>query len=149
MQQAQRRFTGCNLTIRRNSHTDANPVFDYIRDVQGGMGFALNGGAGVTSTTVNLAQEYLFLQGETLYVTITGDGSTPLNILGQTIDGETLPSLSVYGRLGTIQFIEDYLGLPSSDGQILSSTRAGVRSWINPPTGGGGTALPSPAQSIP
>lgn len=33
---------------------------------------------------------------------------------------------------------EDYLGLPSADGDILSSTMAGVRTWITPGAGGGG-----------
>ena len=68
-------ITGCNLTIRRNSHTDTNPVFDYIRDVTGGDGFTLNGGAGVTTTTIDLQREYLFLQNETLYITVTGQAT--------------------------------------------------------------------------
>ena len=33
---------------------------------------------------------------------------------------------------------EDPLGVPTTDGDILSSTAAGVRSWIAPPSGGGG-----------
>ena len=51
-----------------------------------------------------------------------------------------MPNLTVHGRLGTIEFVEDDLGSPTSDGQILSSTTAGVRSWIDAPTGGGGEA---------
>jgi hypothetical protein len=124
-------ITGANLIIRRNSHADANPVFDYIRDVTGGSGFTLP--AGDTPFTIDLVREHLLLAGETLYITIEGDGSTPLNLRGQTISGQTVPHIDSYGRLGTIVFAEDALGNPASDGQILASTTAGVRSWVSAP----------------
>ncbi len=38
---------------------------------------------------------------------------------------------------------EAALGNPSTDGYILSSTTAGSRSWIVPPTGGGGASAPN------
>ena len=41
--------------------------------------------------------------------------------------GDTLPLAGV----------EPSLGNPASDGQVLSSTAAGVRSWITPSSGGG------------
>ena len=34
---------------------------------------------------------------------------------------------------------EHALGNPAVDGYLLSSTTAGVRSWVPPPTAGGGT----------
>jgi hypothetical protein len=34
--------------------------------------------------------------------------------------------------------VEDGLGVPTVDGQILSSSIAGVRAWVDPPSGGGG-----------
>ena len=64
----------------------------------------------------------------------------------------TFPVTSVFGRLGDITALAtDYaafyqplgayeaaLGNPSSNGYVLSSSTAGVRSWIAPPTGGSG-----------
>lgn len=128
-------ITGANLTIRRNSHADDHPVFDYKRDVSVD-GFTLNGGAGVTTTTVDLMGDYLFLAGETLYITVEGDGSTPLQIMGQTVSSETVPHIDTYGRLETITHVEDALGNPAADGYLLSSTAAGARSW----TSGAGVA---------
>lgn len=125
-------ISGCNLTIRRNSHTDPDPVFDYIRDVSGGAGFVLASGASVNN--IQLGGEQLFLAGENLYITLTGDGSTPLNIRGQTLGGETIPHVVVRGHLGSIVFTEDALGNPTNDGQVLASTVAGVRSWVNLPS---------------
>jgi hypothetical protein len=56
---------------------------------------------------------------------------------------------SVFGRTGDIlalqgdydAFYEPDLGNPSTNGWILSSTAAGARSWIAPPSGGGGTPV--------
>ncbi len=45
-------------------------------------------------------------------------------------------TLSGYG----ITDAERYLGNPSTNGFILSSTTAGARSWIAPPSGGGGSS---------
>lgn len=49
----------------------------------------------------------------------------------------------VTGLQAALDGKEDDLGSPASDGQILSSTAAGVRSWIDPPAGGGGDAVES------
>ena len=128
-------ISGANLTIRRNSHSDPIPVFDYKRDIAGGAGFTL--AAGGTTTVVDLTREQLFLQGEMLFITITGDGSTPLNLLGETLTVPTqgnqqVPHVDSYGRLGSIVFVENSLGDPSADGYVPRSTAAGARSWSDP-----------------
>lgn len=44
-----------------------------------------------------------------------------------------------WSKITAAPAFEPALGNPSVDGYILSSTTAGVRSWIAPPSGGGGT----------
>lgn len=57
----------------------------------------------------------------------TSDANKPVSTAQQTaLDGK-----------------EDDLNLPASDGQILSSTTGGVRSWIDPSSGGGFTPNPT------
>lgn len=126
-------ITGANLIIRRNSHSDAHPVFDYKRDVAGGQGFTMPGSASIETFTIDLKREHLFLANEVLYITIEGDGSTPLNLRGQTLVGESVPFVDVYGRLGDIVFTEDHLGNPASNGQVLASQTNGTRSWVSLP----------------
>ena len=129
-------IAGANITIRRNSHSDLTPVFDYKRDIAGGAGFTL---AASGTTVIDLTREQLFLEDELLYITITGDGAAALNLLGETINvpgagSQLVPHVDSYGRLGVITFTEDALGNPSTDGFVLSSTTAGARSWIDPAT---------------
>ena len=125
-----------NFIIRRNSHTDSEAVFDYARDRAGRDGFTLAGGTTATFTDVEFGGELLFHPGELIYITITGDGSTPLNIVGENLAGSHRPHGMIFARNGEIVFLEDSLGNPTSNGQILSSTTAGVRSWIDAPAGG-------------
>ena len=127
-------ITGANITIRRNSHTDPTPVFDFKRDISGGAGFTL--AAGGVTTVIDLTREQLFLQGELLYITITGDGSTPLNLLGETLSvtgagNQEIPHIDNYGRLGAIVFTENALGSPASDNEVLISSTGDVRSWTD------------------
>lgn len=46
-----------------------------------------------------------------------------------------------YSALGHTHSYEPVLGNPASNGYILSSTTAGVRSWVAPPAGGGTSAI--------
>jgi hypothetical protein len=92
-------------------------------------------------------------------ITLTGDAtgsgatSIPVTIPGKTNwdtaytdrlkwDGGATGLNAATGRtsLGLVigTNVEAYLGNPSTNGYILSSSTAGVRSWIAPPAGGGG-----------
>ena len=151
-------ITGCNITIRRNSHGDEVPVFDYIRDVTGGLGFTLP--AGPSTTTIDLGREYLFLAGETLYTTITGDGVTPLNLQGQTLGGQTIPHFDVQGRAGSIVTLANTTDLPTTEsiqdivgGMVSSNTETNITvtyddtngklNFVVPTTPSGGFMAPS------
>ena len=68
-------------------------------------------------------------------------GTSPISVSGNTITISQASS-STNGYLSSTDWSnfngkENSLGNPSTDGQILSSTTAGARSWIDPPSGGG------------
>lgn len=118
-------ITDCNIQIRRTSHATNPPLFDYKRDISGGVGFTLLGGAGITSTIITFPVQPFFAANEMLYFTVTGDDSTPLNFRGQTIGGQMIPVVDVVGDLTSRTDIvdrEDYTqadqdklrGLPSA-----------------------------------
>jgi len=83
-------------------------------------------------------------------LTLIGDGVHTVTFSGILQDGSsvsfdnTLNSVNkvtlfydgtdVYYSIPSSVELEEYLGLPSVSGYILSSTTAGVRSWIAPPT---------------
>lgn len=78
-----------------------------------------------------------------------------------TVVGQKVPFYNVVfqpfsqSRIALFDEKEDVLGNPTVEGQILSSTTTGVRSWINVPTGGAsltvqdeGTALSTAATTL-
>ena len=79
---------------------------------------------------------------------VTNDTNVTLTLSGTPTDSLLKPFSLTLGWAGTLATsrggtgntlgAEPPLGNPSTDGYILSSTAAGVRSWIVPPSGGGG-----------
>jgi len=122
-----------------------------------------------TGAVVAAANDYTFAQIGSKPTTISGYGitdaehalgnpSTDGMVLSSTAAGvrswitpsAAAPVSSVFGRTGAIAAVatdytpafigaEPALGNPAANGYILSSTTAGVRSWIVPPAGGSGT----------
>jgi len=65
--------------------------------------------------------------------------SGSVHVPAATTAGETVAWDSFNGIWGVVGAREPDLGNPSTSGYLLSSSDAGVRSWIAPPTGGGGS----------
>lgn len=82
-----------NLVVRLNSHTDAQPIFDYERAT--GELFNISSG----ENTLSLPVALFFESGVNLYVTV--ESVNNLQLRGQTLSGETVPYLETVGRLGT------------------------------------------------
>ena len=97
--------TDCNLQIRANSFSDANPLIDFKRDHPTGAGFTLQSG----TNTITLPVPGFFPADLRTYQTlIAGDGTTDLQLLGSNIDTnpggvaniQPVPALDIQGRLG-------------------------------------------------
>ena len=92
---------------------------------------------------------------------ITNDTNITLTLGGTPTDALLKPFSLTLGWTGTLSITrggtgsgtasgalsnlggEPALGNPSTNGYILSSTTAGVRSWVAPPTGGGTPGSPT------
>lgn len=72
----------CNLIIRLNSHSDANPLVDYERDHPQSETFTLGPG----QTTITLPSPGFFPADTDLFVTLVSNFGDNLRLLGQTID---------------------------------------------------------------
>lgn len=135
-------FTGCNFTLWENGYDDPNPLFDFVDsnpmpvktfDIPPGdtavippepIGFPPTGTR--IFSDIRCASGNVQLAGQTIPFPVN-----PLDPTGPTEDVE-FPYLEFERNFSTQQFIEDSLGNPSSDGQVLTSTAAGVRSWLTP-----------------
>jgi len=135
-------FTGCNFTIWENGYDDPNPLFDFVDsnpapvktfDIPPGdvevtppepIGFPPTGTR--IFSDIRCASGNVQLAGQTIDFPID-----PTNPTGPTEEVE-FPYIEFERNFSTQQFVEDDLGNPASDGQVLTSTAAGVRSWITP-----------------
>ena len=134
-------FTGCNFTIWENAYDDPNPLFD----------FADSNPAPIKTFTIPLGDTSV-TPPEPIGFPVTGTrifseiicASGNVQLAGQTIPfpldpldpgGATedveFPYLEFERNFSVQQFLEDSLGNPASDGQVLTSTALGVRSWID------------------
>ncbi len=88
---------------------------------------------------VAATNDYTFAQIGSKPTTLAGYGITDPVVLssGSYANPAWITSLAWSKVTGAPAF-EPALGNPSTDGYILSSTAAGARSWIVPPSGGGG-----------
>lgn len=80
-----------NLTIRRNSHTDSNPVFDFKR-ANDDVGFDVVSGQNFVELPA-----LLFIETNTTYY-VTIESTNNLSLRGATVGGETIPYFGVLGR---------------------------------------------------
>ena len=87
------------------------------------------GGGGGGSVTV-----FSKTDGFGITSTVTNATTTP----NHTIATDTTVIQSKVGNVTLLALKENSLGNPATSGFVLSSTSAGVRSWIAPATGGGG-----------
>lgn len=76
-----------------------------------------------------------FYFGDSYPLVLTDTGVVAELPAGTAIAGITVDSVS--GLSTSLSGKESVLGNPASDWQVLSSTAAGVRSWITPSSGGG------------
>ena len=137
-------FTGCDFTIWLRGYDDPDPLFHYVdsnpRPVKT---FSIPPG----DVVVTPPEPIGFPPAGTRIFSEILCSSGNVQLSGQTIpflvdptdpDGETenvdFPYIEFVRNFSIQQFLEDYLGSPSQDGQVLSSTTADVRSWITPAT---------------
>lgn len=133
-------FTGCDFTIWENGY-DQDILFTFSGASAGvDKFFSMAPGDNVIAppepigfppTGTRIFAEIICSSGN-----VQMSGQTipfpldPLNPGGGTENVE-FPYLAFIRNFSTRQELEDSLGLPASDGQVLSSTTAGVRSWIS------------------
>ena len=135
-------FTGCNFTIWENGYDDPNPLFDFVDSNPAPVKtFDFPPG----DVTVTPPEPIGFPPtGTRIFSEIICD-SANIQLAGQTIpfpldplnpgagtENVEFPYIEFMRNFSTQQFIEDSLGNPTSDGQVLTSTIAGVRTWIPP-----------------
>ena len=93
--------TNCNLIVRLNSHTDANPILDYKRDQAQSQGFTLSG----ENPTITFPAPAFFSAATTLFITIVSDAGDNLNLLGGNVDlgagTQNIPAGVIQGRFST------------------------------------------------
>ena len=116
--------SNCNLIIRLNSHTDANPLVDYKRDHPQGLGFDLVAG----DTVITLPVPAFFAENTINYTTIISDDGDNLNILGSNLDlgdgAQDIPAGSITGRagVGVVLARQDELPTEAQVSQFAANT---------------------------
>ncbi len=122
--------TGCNITIRYNSHTDPRPAFDYMEST-GGEGFTLTAGDGTNETDalVTLPRAAFFPDGVDIYITITAGTGQSLELRGQTLDltgiglgMEEVPVITVMGQTTVQKELADLDDVVSSGSSSATTT---------------------------
>ena len=117
------------FSIFKNNSSGSPLVSQTVMDISAGQ-------VG-TEVRINLDNAFRLNDGDVAFVSYTGNA-----VRGETVSTQFFPFLRVHdrdflvedlARVTDVDAKEDSLGSPPADGQILSSTASGVRSWIAAP----------------
>ena len=99
--------TDCNIRIFGTNYASTVPIFDF-KDATGNVGFTFpaNATGSPIDAVVNLPQPAFFPDGLPITVNIIG-GSGNVRLMGQTLGGQTIPYVEVFGQNSVIQEIAD------------------------------------------
>ena len=135
-------FTGCNFTLWENGYDDPSPLFDFVdANPMPVKTFDIPPG----DTEVIPPEPIGFPPTGTRIFSEIICTSAPVQLAGQTVafpldptnptgpaENVEFPYLEFDRNFSTQQFLEDNLGNPTADGQVLTSLIDGTRVWASP-----------------
>lgn len=143
-------LTDCNFTIWLQGYGVGTPLFDYKESNPGGAGFTLSAGENVVVPPVpigfpaNINPNAPANEQIRLYARVVDSNGNLIQLEGQEVtfppapdprsESVWIPFLERKVHFSTKTELEDSLGNPTTNGQVLASTTTGTRSWVDLPS---------------